>query len=180
MNLDELILKRQSCRDFDGRAVERELVVKCIEAGRLAPSAMNSQPWHFVAVDHPELKKDVVKCLTGGIGTFNRFVKDAGAFLVLVEEPTGIPVATADLMRNQDFEQVDMGFAASYICLQAAELGLGSCVLGFFSEKRLKKLLSVPEKKRVRLVIALGYSKNGEIRPKQRKSADEIASFNQY
>ena len=180
MDFSQLMLTRQSCRDFDGREVDRELLVRCIEAGRMAPSAMNSQPWHFVAVDHPELKKDVVKCLTGGVATFIRFVKDAGAFLVLVEEPAGLPIATVELMRNQDFEQVDMGFAASYICLQAADLGLSSCVLGFFSEKKLKKLLGVPDKKRIRLVIALGYSKTGEIRKKQRKDPDEIASFNQY
>ncbi len=180
MDFEKLIQTRQSCRDFDGRAVERELIVKCIEAGRLAPSAANAQPWRFVAVDHPELKRDVVKCLTGGVATFNRFVKEAGAFVVLAEEPSSLPIATVELMRNQDFAQVDMGIAAAHICLQAADLGLGSCILGFFSEKKLKKLLGVPDKLRIRLVIALGYSKGGEIRAKQRKGADEVASFNQF
>ena len=68
MDFEKLIQTRQSCRDFDGRAVERELIVKCIEAGRLAPSAANAQPWRFVAGDHPGPQRGVGGRLPPGGG----------------------------------------------------------------------------------------------------------------
>ncbi|MBW8015099.1 MAG: hypothetical protein FVQ82_02860 [Planctomycetes bacterium] len=75
---------------------------------------------------------------------------------------------------------IDIGIAAEHFCLQAVEQGIGTCMMGWFAEGKVNKLLQIPKSKRVELVISVGYASSEQIRPKERKPIDEIRSFNKY
>ena len=104
------------------------------------------------------------------------FAKGAGAFIVLVEEKPSFQTKVVNKLKQQDYTQLDIGIAASHICLAATELGLGTCMLGWFNEKKIKERLAIPASKRVRLVISIGHPTSAEIKPKKRKNMDEILS----
>ncbi len=170
---------RESVRRYQDKEVEKEKVEKIIESCRLAPSACNSQPWKFIVVDDPELKDKVAKTSYGPILRFNRFASQAPVIVALViEKPTWLAKIGGGV-KDKDFPVMDNGIVASYFCLQAAELGLGTCMLGWFDEKKVKELLNIPKSKRVSLLITLGYPAK-ERRKKIRKSVDEICVYNRY
>lgn len=77
-------------------------------------------------------------------------------------------------LKNQEFSQIDIGIACSYICLQASELGLATCMIGYFNETKIKEVLKISEKSRIRLVISIGYDAQTEIRLIKRKNINEI------
>jgi nitroreductase len=82
-------------------------------------------------------------------------------------------------IKNKDYSLIDIGIASENICLQAKAEGVGSCLIGWFDERNVKKLLGVPRSKRVELIITLGYSLS-DSRMKKRKPADETVSYNKY
>jgi nitroreductase len=84
------------------------------------------------------------------------------------------------VLRRLNYSLIDLGIATEHFCLQAAELGLGTCILGWFDEKAMKKLLKVPRYRRIYLMIALGYPLDDRVRPKRRKGLDQIRSYNRY
>lgn len=179
-NLFSLIDRRQSCRNFDPlRAVEREVVTACLEAARLAPSACNSQPWRFVAVDDPQRVEQVARCVQDS--GMNRFAEHCTCFVVVVEGAQNISAKVGGSLKNQQYSAIDIGIAAAHLVLAATDLGLGSCILGWFNERKLKMMLGIPKTRRVRLVVALGYPVEGEaLREKQRKPFDDVVSFNKF
>lgn len=167
-----LIEHRQSDRAYDSsRSVEPEKIDRILNAARLAPSACNSQPWQFVVVNGTEIHDDVADSLAS-MG-MNKFAKQAPCYIALVQESPNFTARLGGWIKNKHFPLIDCGIAASYITLAATEEGLGSCVMGWFDEGRLKKLLGVGRSKRILLVIALGYSTQ-EHRQKQRKAIEEI------
>jgi nitroreductase len=180
MDFIELVKKRQSVRDFDGKPVEREVLEKCVEAVRLSPSACNAQPWKFIIVDEPELVKKVAACTYDKLVRFNKFTDDAAAFAVVVMEPGNFTSRAGGAFTNLDYAMIDMGIAVENFCLMAAEEDVGTCILGWSNHEKISKLLGIPEKKEVGLLIAIGRSKSGKIRPKQRKKKEEMRSFNKY
>lgn len=171
----DLINKRQSCRKYSNRPVEKEKLIKCIESARVAPSACNSQPWHFIVVNNKELVSKVAKCVQDKI--MNKFTDECTAFIIVVEESGNLTSRAGALMKSQDYRSVDLGIATEHICLAATEQNLGTCILGWFNEKELKGLLGISKLKRVRLVIAMGYPQSNDIRKKVRKNLDEILTF---
>lgn len=171
----DLINKRQSCRKYLDKPVEKEKLIKCIEAARMAPSACNSQPWHFIVINNKELTQKTAMCLQDKI--MNKFTSECQAFIVVVEEGGNLTSRAGALMKNQDYRSVDLGIATEHICLAATEQNLGTCILGWFNEKELKKLLNINHLKRIRLVIAMGYPESDTIRKKIRKNIDEISTF---
>lgn len=161
--------------------MEREKLNICLEAGRLAPSASNSQPWTFIVVDEPELKDKVARCTFGPLKSFNKFVPQAPVIVVIVMEKAKLTAEIGGRIKNKEYALIDIGIAAEHICLQAAEMGIGSCMLGWFNEKEVKKLLKVPEKKSIPLLITLGYPpKNYRHRDKIRKGKEEVVRYNSY
>lgn len=171
----DLIGRRQSCRSYSAVPVEREKLLRCIEAARLAPSACNSQPWSFVIVNGGETARQVAKCLQGA--GMNRFTDHCPAFVVALEEHANLSERVASAIKSQTFASVDIGLACMQFCLAATEQGLGTCIMGWFSEPRLRELLDIPKGKRVRLVIGVGYPANDAVRPKARKPLEQIARF---
>lgn len=176
MNLYELIQKRQSDRKYDSRPVDRDMVIKCIESARLAPSACNSQPWKFVVVDEPELLKEMASA-AAGMG-MNKFAAQAPVIVAVVLEKMNFTASIGSVIKDKEYSLLDVGIAVEHFCLQATELGLGTCILGWFDEKKVKKLLGIGNR-RVPLLITLGYAA-GEHRQKSRKSLEEISSWNKY
>ncbi|MDR1168760.1 MAG: nitroreductase family protein [Heliobacteriaceae bacterium] len=171
----ELCKVRQSCRNFADKPLEHEKVVKCIEAGRLAPSGCNAQPWSFVAVETPELAAQVAQacCQMGA----NAYAAGAKAFIVVLEERATLMPRISSIMDSQYFAKNDMGAAAVSICYAAADLGIGSLIIGLFDREKLAEILDIPYDKRFGCVIALGYQADETIRPKQRKPLEEAARF---
>ena len=178
MNFLDLVKKRQSVRKYLNKMVEKEKIERCLEAARLAPSASNSQPWEFIVVDDPKLKEAVANETFDRIISFNRFSLQAPVLILLISERSGLVRKIAEAIKDKPFSLIDIGIAAEHFCLQAAEEGLGTCILGWFKEKEVKKLLNIPLAKRVELIITLGYPESVGIRPKERKAIDEIRSYN--
>ena len=170
-----LINKRQSCRKYLDKPVEKEKLIKCIEAARVAPSACNSQPWHFVVVNNKELSSKVATCLQDKV--MNKFTSECQAFVIVVEESGNLTSRAGSLMKQQDYRSVDLGIATEHLCLAATQQDLGTCILGWFNEKELKRLLNINKLKRVRLVVAIGYSESDIVRKKIRKNVDEIVTY---
>ena len=181
MNFLELITKRQSDRVYTGKPVEKEKVEKCLEAARLAPSASNSQPWTFVVIDDPELKDKVAHKTYGPLKSFNKFVPQAPVIIAIVMEKPKVIAEAGGRIKKKEYPLIDIGIVAEHFCLQAAEEGLGTCMLGWFDEKAVKKLLNVPKNKNITLLITLGYTPDDyRIRKKIRKDFDKMARYNSY
>ncbi len=181
MNFQELNAKRQSCRAYQNIPVEREKLTACLSAARLCPSACNSQPWSFVLVDDPEVAKRMPMTMLNGVVPVNRFTRSCSAYIVLVEEPANLQAKIGGRFLDQEFAQIDLGIATQTICLAATEQGLGSCIMGCFDEAGIRKLLGIPDSKRVRIVIALGYAEEGyPLRQKSRKPMEEIVHINKW
>ncbi len=176
----ELVKNRQSTRAFDTeRVVDREIISRILEAARLSPSACNAQPWHFIVVDEPELKNNIADATASRILNMNHFTKQAPVHIIVVEEKVNLSSSFGGLVKNKQFAFLDIGIAAAHICLAAQAEGLGSCILGWFAEDKVKKLLNIPDNRRVVLDIVIGYPAQ-DLREKKRKPTDEVVSFNSY
>ena len=174
----ELAQARQSDRSFEpGRTIEREVLERIMEAGRIAPSACNGQPWHFTVITDKELLPQVGKA-TASLG-MNKFVKDASALVLITYESTNLTSRLGCGIKDKDFPMMDLGIASAYITLAAEDEGVGSCILGWFDEKKIKQLAGIPEKKRLMLIIALGYAAKPK-RKKVRKEWEKVVSFEKY
>jgi nitroreductase len=176
----ELLGKRQSVRGYINKPVEKEKLIRCIEAARLAPSACNSQPWKFIIVDDKEIKNELADLTTTQLLPINHYTKQAPVHVVLIMEKPNLTSKIGELIWDKPYTLIDIGIAAIQFCLQATVEGLGTCMLGWFNEKKVKKLLNIPASKRAALVITVGYPASEEIRNKQRKTIEEIFSINEY
>ena len=177
MNFQELVLNRQSTRKYLQDNVDKNLIDKCLEAARLAPSACNSQPWHFVVVDDRE-KIRIMGEAAAGLG-MNGFAAGVPVIVAVVLEKMNFTAKVGSMLKNKDYCMLDLGIAVEHFCLQAAEEGLGTCILGWFDEKKVARLLGVPKGKRIPLLITLGHP-DCDIRKKVRKPIEEISSWNSY
>ena len=177
MEFKELVKKRQSDRKYSAIPVEEEKITQCIETARLAPSACNAQPWKFVIVDNPEIKNAVAECCAG-MG-MNKFAHEAPVILALILEKPNMASKIGSVLKGKEYMLMDIGIVANQFCLQATELGLATCMIGWFNEKKVKKLLDLPSSKRIPLLITLGYS-DSPTREKTRKTIDEIYCKNRY
>ena len=175
----KLVNDRQSDRKYHDKPVEEEKLARCLEAARLAPSACNSQPWTFIVVNDKELKNRIAEQTTGKLVPINHFTKLAPVHIVIVMENPNITSRFGEIVKDKKYTLMDVGIAASQFCLQAASEGLGSCMIGWFNEKKVKDLLNIPKDKRPMLIITLGYPA-GKKRKKIRKKQEEVIRYNSY
>ncbi|MBQ2748574.1 MAG: nitroreductase family protein [Clostridia bacterium] len=175
MNFTEIALTRQSCRSYDlTRPVEEEKLYSILEAARLSPSACNGQPYHLT-VCRGDIAREVAKA-TLGMGGMNKFAVNAPIMIVISEKPYVKTAAFGAKIKNNDYRSMDIGIATAYLTAEAAAQGLGTCILGWFDDGKIRELchLDAP----VRLIITLGYPKEGDpIRPKKRKDMTDLVSF---
>ncbi len=172
----DLIRRRESCRNFDPNCpVEKEKLARCAEAAWLAPSACNGQPWKYLIVMNPELAMQL-RPLMMELGQ-NGFLQKCPAFAVVLEEPAILKASLAEKLKDQNFAPIDVALSVSQFCYAATEQGLSTCMIGWFNEKKIRKLFAVPRTSRVRLVIAVGYAANDKLRKKTRKPIDEVIRY---
>ena len=172
----ELVKGRYSCRKYDSRPVEQEKIQACIEAARLAPSACNSQPWYFAAVCNWDLARQI-GATTQQYG-INRFADQPPAFITVWEDIAQLMPQISGKLDSQHYAPGDVGMAVSYLTLAAADMGLGTCIMGIFDEEKIRDLLQIPSEKKLRYVVAVGYPAQGNRVPeKGRKPLEEICKI---
>jgi len=181
MNFIDLVKHRKSIRDFLDKSVEREKIMTCLEAARLAPSASNSQPWRFIVVDDKQLKKKLCKAAFGGVYFINSFCKTAPVIIVVISEKSKFTTRIGAMFRGTQFYLIDIGIACEHLVLQAEDLGLGTCWIGWFNERAVKSVLNIPRNKKIDILIALGYYDREKLGTEHgREPMEKIASFNSY
>ena len=172
MNFMEIANTRQSCRAYDeARVVEREKLDAVLEAARLAPSACNGQPYHLT-VCKGDLAKEVAKA-TQGMG-MNKFASQAPVLIVVSEMPYVKSAAMGAKVKNNDYRSIDIGIVTAYLTAEAAAQGLGTCILGWFDDGKIRALCGIEHP--VRLVITVGYPRDDTVRPKKRKDKAELVT----
>ena len=174
MNFTEIAMNRQSCRNYDpNREVEPEKIQAILEATRLAPSACNGQPY-FITVCQGDEAQEVAKA-TMSMG-MNRFAKDARVLIVLSEAPYVKTAAVASKVKGNDYRSIDIGIAAAYLTAEATVQGLGTCILGWFEDDKIRKICGLDAP--VRLVITVGYAAEDDLlRKKKRKAVDDLVKY---
>lgn len=175
----ELVKIRQSDRSYTDKKVEKEKIDRILEAGRLAPSACNAQPWKFILVDDPEKLKQLAEAASAKLLGMNAFAAQAPLQIVVIREKANLSSRIGGTVKKRDYSLIDIGIASENICLQAAAEGLGSCMIGWFDDKLVRKILEIPSSKRVELLITIGYP-GKETREKRRKPSTEVISLNKY
>lgn len=175
----ELVRSRRSVRRFLDQPVEKEKIITCLEAARLAPSAENVQPWRFVVIDDPGLKKEFASRVFSGIYFVSRFAAQAPVLILILAELDILANRIGKQVQGVSFYLIDIGIAGEHLVLQAVELGLGTCWIGWFSHRQARKLLRIPRKYKIVSLLALGYYDRKVDRARPRKSLEEIAWFNE-
>lgn len=174
MNFFEIAKARQSCRNYDpSKEVEEEKLNSILESARLAPSACNGQPYHLT-VCRGESAKKVAECVMGK--TMNRFAIDAPVMIVISEEAYVPTAALGVKLKGIDYRTIDIGIVSAYITAEATAQGLGSCILGWINDEKLRDVCGL--ERPVQLVVSIGYAKEDDkLRKKQRKDIDELVSW---
>ena len=172
MNFTEIAENRYSCRGYDAeRGVEQEKLERILEAARLAPSACNGQPYQ-ITVCRGEAAKKVAKATQKM--RMNKFASDAPVLLVLSEMPYAASAAMGARIMKNDYRSIDIGILAAYITAEATAQGLGTCILGWLEDAKIREICGLEGT--VRLVITLGYAAT-EARPKKRKDLGELVKL---
>ena len=178
MKFLELVKMRASVRKYTDKPVPRDAIERCLEAARLAPSACNSQPWGFIIVDDPALKNKVSDAAFSGAYSMNTFAKNAPVLIVVTRGRSSRFATIGGFFHRTQYNLIDIGIACEHFILQAAEEGIGTCWLGWFDERKAKKILGIPGNARADIMISMGYPEDGMGGEKTRKALGEINSFN--
>ena len=161
MKFEEVIEKRRSIRKYKDTPIPRNDILKILEAARIAPSASNRQPWHFIVVENKETIRKLAKSDWA-----------AGAPVMIV--------GLADQAASLNWCSNDLGIAFEHIVLAATNLGLGTCWMGQTGREELvKNLLGIPDNFKVVAVIPLGVPDETP-GPKDRKNLSDIVSWEKY
>lgn len=178
MDFSELCKKRESCRSYTGEPVSDEALREILEAGRLAPSACNSQPWKFYVVGSDSSKLGEMR-VAAQIAGNNKFAAKASAFIVVFREKPNYSERVGQVLFGREFSAIDIGITVENMTLCATSLGLGSCILGMFDERAVKQCIGLDkkDKRKVELVLAFGVPVSSEPRAKKRKATEDIAVF---
>ena len=174
----QLVQNRRSIRKYLERSVEREKILSCLEAARMAPSADNVQPWRFLVIDDPELKRKFTDEVFSGIYSSTKFAAKAPVIIVMLAKLDVVANRIGKQIQGIHFYFIDMGIAGEHIVLQAEELGLGTCWIGWFSTRKTRKLLNIPRKYKIVSLMSMGYSESRPIKEKKRKTLEEITWSN--
>jgi len=161
MDLLQVIFRRRSIRRYRGKPIPDDVLRNILEAGRLAPSADNAQPWHFVVVTEQKTKAKL------STGRWNRFIKNSPVTIV------GCGYA------DNEWSTVDVTIALENMVIAAEAQGVGSCWIGDFREDEVKELLGIPDNLKVVALVSFGYP---VVRPRspKKKSLEKIVHYNKF
>jgi len=153
MDFYELISKRESIRDYDlSKPVSDDVLNRILEAGRLAPSAANRQPWTFVLVSSPEKLKEVGMCY------HKDWFKQAPHILVIVGDKSRSWVRSYD---SYNSIETDLAIAMDHIILAAENEGVGTCWIIAYDYEKLAKTIGLKEDEVIYCITPLGYQHEG-------------------
>jgi len=178
MSVKEIIAQRRSIRRYLDKPVEREKILTCLEAARMAPSADNVQPWRFLVIDDPELKDKFSRKVFSGIYSVTKFAAKAPVLILILARLDIIANRIGKQIQGVNFYLIDTGIAGEHIVLQAEELGLGTCWIGWFNLRKARKVLQIPKKYKIVSLLSMGYYDKRPQKEKKRKSLEDIAWFN--
>jgi nitroreductase len=170
MHVMDAIRTRKSVRAYLDRPVEEEKVGAVLEAARLAPSAANRQEWRFVVVRNPEMRRRLAETAGG-----QAFVGQAPVVVAACADTDGHVMKC-----GQPSYPIDVAIALDHMTLAAVELGLGTCWIGLFDEKKVKELLGIPERIRVVELLTLGYPVDSSVIEKWRLPMDQIVKHERW
>ena len=122
---------------YSDKPVEDKKIIKCLQAVHLAPSACNAQPWKFIVVNEPNLKNQIADATSKGIVPINHFTKQAPVHVVVIMERPNISSTLGSVIKDKPYNLIDIGIATAHFCLQATELGLGTCICLLYTSKQL-------------------------------------------
>ena len=168
MTIMETIRKRYSCRAYQEKPVEREKLDNLLEAARLAPSARNMQDWRFVVVTDSQTKRRVAEC-TNRPDVFGK----AGAIIAACSNSDHV------MRCGQAIGPIDVAIALEHICLQATELGLGTCWIGSFDPAKVRAILGIPDDIVIIELMTVGYPADSKPEP-SREPVETIACYNKW
>ena len=171
MEFYEVIRKRRSVRKYHPKKISDDVLNRILEAGRIAPSAKNIQPWHFIVVREPDTKMRVAQACRGQL-----FIAEADVIICgcALEK-----IAWGRMGGYMSSFAVDLAIAMDHIVLAAANEGLGTCWIGAFNENEVKEILRIPEDVRVVALTPVGYPAE-EPEDRGRKPLKEIVSYERY
>lgn len=173
----ELAAARRSIRKYKDAPVEREKLDLCLEAARLAPSACNAQPYKFVVIDEPALKEKFCAAAFSGVYSACKFAAAAPAIVAVISDTGKVSAWLGNQVQDTNFRLVDIGIAAEHFVLAAAEQGLGTCWLGWFSAGAGAKVLGLGSGKKIEVLLSVGYPAENPA-PRPRKEKVEFSSYN--
>jgi nitroreductase len=166
----DLAAERYSLRKFSERAVEKDKILQLFEAARLAPSAVNYQPYHFIVVTDETLKARVAE------GYSREWFTKAPVVIVALADHD----ASWKRRDGKDHADIDVAIAVDHLILAAAELGLGTCWVCAFDAAHVQAVLELPEHLEAVALIPLGYPLDDSRPLKKRKDLTDLVSWNGY
>lgn len=172
MEIEQLFLKRQSTRSYDPeKTVSDEDLLEICRLAKLAPSAVNSQPYKLYAVNGEKAKE--FSKFVQVLGS-NKWASDCPAFIVIEQGKPPILERLGQKITKTEFVPIDIGILSAYIVLAAENMGIQSCILGMRDEKGIAKFLNLKEGTKFPLVVAIGYATaDYPVREKTRKDFDD-------
>jgi len=171
MDFKTLALYRESCRAYRDTPVSAADLEDIVRTALLAPSARNLQPWHYHVCTGETAKTIAKHCMA--VPGANAWAENCPAFIVISSE-----VRPSERFGCQyDYPIIDAGIAYAYVCLAAAEKGLGTCIIGSKNEPAIKETLGIPEERRVYCAISVGYPVQSEPREKKRESYETLVTL---
>lgn len=172
----ELTSARFSCRAYKPDPVPCAMVDQILEAARLAPSACNRQPWRFAVATSPETRRQLVeKGFRPGLGM--TWAAEAPVLLVLGITRSFITHTLAPAISGVDYPLLDLGIAGEHAVLQATELGLGTCWIGWINPRAVRKIVGWPASVVPQAIITVGWPANRPARPTPRMNPDELVTI---
>jgi nitroreductase len=167
MKVFDAISLRRSIRKYKSDPVEKGKLERILEAGRLSPSAVNKQPWHFIVVRDPSVRES----LRASYG--QSWFVNAPLIIVVCADPSSAWVRRD----GEEFWKVDAAIALQDMILCATEEGLGTCWIGAFSEEPARRVLKIPEKIRIAAMTPLGYADESKEPVSDRKPLKKITHY---
>ena len=178
MNTIECIKTRRSIRSYNDRPVDRELIVKAVEAASFAPSWKNTQVTRYIAIDDPALKERIASECSPYAGN-SAVIRQAPVLVVttMVRKRSGYERdGSFSSPKGTGWQMYDAGIAGQTFCLAAHELGLSTLIMGIYDEEKITALLEIPEEQEVCALIAVGYTDENPAAPR-RKTTDDLLKF---
>lgn len=165
MHFNLLLKERYSVRSFKPAQVSKALITQVLEAGRMAPSASNKQPWYFISICEEEQLSKIKRSYPR-----DWFVK-APQFIVICGDHNSSWKRSYD---SKDHCDIDVAIAIDHMTLRATELGLGTCWVCHFDPAMVSEILELPKDIEPIAILPIGYPANSEAPLKSRKSPDEL------